>query len=111
MFRRQGVARSKLATITAGAAGLVAAGMISAGPATADQAQDDQYFAAIQQIYPGRELSRDANIGNAHQICNHLGQGESFGKVVNDVSEADDNKEPIERVQREVHLAQSTYCP
>lgn len=101
----------KKVLIVAGTAGLFAAGLLSAGPAAADQAQDDQYFAALQQIYPGRDLNPSANIGNAHKICNHLGGGESFDSVVNAVREADDNKESAAAVQREVHLAQSTYCP
>jgi hypothetical protein len=101
----------KTVVIVTGAAGLFAAGLVGAGPAAADQAQDDQYFAALQQIYPGRNLQPAANIGNAHKICDHLGRGEPFDKVVNDVREADDNIEAVERVQREVHLAQSTYCP
>jgi hypothetical protein len=93
------------------AAGLVAAGIVSAGPATADQAQDDQYFAALQQIYPGRALDQGANVANAHQICGHLGRGESPEAVANAVRASDDNRSSLGQSQQEVHLAQATYCP
>jgi hypothetical protein len=93
------------------AAGLVMVGIVSAGPATADQAQDDQYFAALQQIYPGRGLDKAANVGNAHKICGHLGRGDGFDAVVNALHESDDNQSSLEQSQQEVHLAQSTYCP
>ncbi|WIM85851.1 DUF732 domain-containing protein [Candidatus Mycobacterium wuenschmannii] len=107
MIRRQ--ARNGIRV--AAAAGLFVAVMIGAGPARADQAQDDQYFAALQQIYQGRSLDPAANIGNAHRICSHLANGDSFDKVVNDVRQADDNQESVEQTQREVQLAKSTYCP
>ena len=109
--RRPGITLSGLALTLAGGAGLIVATMIGAGLANADQAQDDQYFAALQQIYPGRDLDAAANIGNAHKICDHLGGGESLGAVANAVREADDNKETVAQVQREVQLAKSTYCP
>jgi Protein of unknown function (DUF732) len=96
--------------IAAGAAGLVAAGIVSAGPATADQAQDDQYFAALQQIYPGRSLRPGPNIENAHKVCDRLGRGDKFDAVVNDLH-GTYPQHSLEQVQQEVHLAQSTYCP
>jgi hypothetical protein len=112
MFRRRGYARPKLAIITAGLAGLVAAGMVSAGPATADQAQDDQYLSALQQIYPGRNSNPATNIANAHKICGHLGRGDSFDAVVNDLHGANmQHGYSLDQVQQEVRLAQSTYCP
>jgi hypothetical protein len=108
MFRRQVYSRPKLAMI---AAALVMFGIVSAGPATADQAQDDQYFAALQQIYAGRPLDQGANVGNAHQICDHLGRGESIEAVANALRASDHNRSSLEQSQQEVHLAQSTYCP
>jgi Protein of unknown function (DUF732) len=110
MIRRRGYARPKLAIITAGFAGLVAAGMVSAGPATADQAQDDQYFTALQQIYPGRNIKPAIVVDNAHKICGHLGRGDGFDTVVNDLR-GPNPSHSVEQVQQEVHLAQSTYCP
>ena len=96
--------------IAAGAAGLVAAGVVGAGPAAADQPQDDQYFAALQQIYPGRNIQPANVIDNAHKVCSHLGRGESFDAVVNDLRGSNPSHS-VEQVQQEVHLAQSTYCP
>jgi hypothetical protein len=96
--------------IAAGAAGLVAAGIVSAGPATADQAQDDQYFAALQQIYPGRSLRPGPNIENAHKVCDRLGRGDTFAALVNELH-GTYPQHSLEQVQQEVHLAQSTYCP
>jgi hypothetical protein len=93
-----------------GAAGLVAAGIVSAGPATADQAQDDQYFAALQQIYPGRNIKPAMVIDNAHKICDHLGRGNTVDAVVNDLRGANPSHS-VEQVQQEVQLAKSTYCP
>jgi hypothetical protein len=92
------------------AAGLVAAGVVSAGPATADQAQDDQYFAALQQIYPGRSLRPDVNIENAHKVCDRLRRGDNIDAVANELHEIYP-QHSLGQVQQEVHLAQSTYCP
>jgi hypothetical protein len=92
------------------AAGLVAAGIVGAGPAGADQAQDDQYFAALQQIYPGRNIKEPNVVDNAHKICGHLGRGDAVDAVVNDLRGANPSHS-AEQVQQEVNLAKSTYCP
>ena len=110
MFRRQGYARPRLAVITIGVAGLFVAGVVGAGPAAADQAQDDQYFAALQQIYAGRSLVAGPNIDNAHKICDRLGRGDGFDAVVNDLHGVYP-QHSLGQVQQEVHLAKSTYCP
>jgi hypothetical protein len=96
--------------LATGAAGLAMAGVIGAGPATADQAQDDQYFAGLQQIYPGRNIKAGNVVDNAHKVCSHLGRGDAFDAVVNDLREANPSHS-VEQTQQEVHLAQSTYCP
>lgn len=109
--RFRGNTGTRSAAIAAGVAGLVAAGIANAVPATADPAQDDQYYGALQQIYPGRDLGRPASIHNAHLICDHLGRGDGFDVVVNDLRAGDDNMSSVEQNQQEVRLAQSTYCP
>ena len=96
--------------IAAGTAGLAAAGIVGAGPATADQAQDDQYFAALQQIYPGRSLVAGPNIENAHKVCDRLGHGDAVAAVVSDLHDVYP-QHSLGQVQQEVQLAKSTYCP
>ena len=103
---RRRVSAKTLATT----AGLLMAGLVSAGPALADQAQDDQYFGALQQIYPGRSLVPGPNIENAHKVCDRLGHGDAFGAVVSDLHEVYP-QHSLDQIQQEVHLAKSTYCP
>src|SRR3978361_910839 len=110
MFSHRSNARPKLAIIAAGAAGLVAARSLGAGPATADQAQDEQYFAALQQIFPGRNMNLAKAVDNAQKVCGHLERGDAFDAVVNDLHEANPSND-VGKVQQEVQLAKSTYCP
>lgn len=93
------------------AAGIVGAAIAAAGPANADQAQDDQYFAALQQIYPGRDLAQGPNVDNAHVICNHLTHGQNIDTVASELRASDHNRSSLDQAQQEVRLAQSTYCP
>jgi len=108
--RRRGFGRQGISVIAAGAAGLAAAGIICAGPANAGPAQDDQYLAIVQQIYPGKSLDRSEVVANAHIVCDNLSNGSTAGEEMAGFVKANPDDTPAQ-AQAETDAAIAMYCP